>query len=129
MSCPWPRRAPDTRIVLAGYSQVAVAVHDAENYLAVNKPDAFSQVAGTLLLGDPDRVQRTRAKGFGTATGTAEGLRIFLHLVKARDVPDPSTTLATVASIASRPFVPGRRSVLWATWAPQATFAQWTLTT
>lgn len=83
---------PAAKIIMAGYSQGAVAVHDAENYLAKNKPAEFAHIAGTLLLGDPDRVAHTKAKTFGTALGSAKGLRVYFHLVKAHDVPAPATT-------------------------------------
>lgn len=83
---------PSAKIIMAGYSQGAVAVHDAENYLAKNKPAEFSHIAGTLLLGDPDRVPYTKAKLFGTSAARAEGLRVYLKLVRKHDVPDPATT-------------------------------------
>jgi YVTN family beta-propeller protein len=89
---------PDAKIIMAGYSQGAVAVHDAENWLAENKPGEFSHIAGTLLLGDPDRVPQTKAKLFGTSAAGAEGLRVYLCLfkylclIKPHDVPAPATT-------------------------------------
>jgi hypothetical protein len=83
---------PSAKIIMAGYSQGAVAVHDAENYLAKNNPAEFSHIAGTLLLGDPDRVPYTKAKLFGTSAASAEGLRVYLKLVRKHDVPDPATT-------------------------------------
>lgn len=108
---------PGAKIVLAGYSQGAIAVHDAENWLAVHKHGELAHVAGTLLLADPDRVPCTKAKEFGTSKtaktasggcpasgwlGTAktappEGLRVSLKLVKARDVP----LYASTANIAN----------------------------
>lgn len=83
---------PGARIIMAGYSQGAIAMHDAENYLALHQPGEFSHIAGTLLLGDGDRVPDTKAKQFGTSSASAEGLRVYLHLVQAHDVPDPATT-------------------------------------
>jgi hypothetical protein len=83
---------PKARIVMAGYSQGAIAVHAAEIYLAENRPGEFSHIAGTLLLGDPDRVPRTKAKMFGSSSARAEGLLVRLGLVSPRDVPDPATT-------------------------------------
>lgn len=83
---------PDAKIILAGYSQGAAAVHDAENWLAKNRPSEFRHVTGALLLGDPDRVQYTKAKTFGSAPRDAEGLRVELGLVKAHEVPDPAET-------------------------------------
>jgi Cutinase len=83
---------PKARIVMAGYSQGAIAVHDAENYLAANRRAEFSHIAGTLLLGDPDRVPHTKVKMFGSSSAGAEGLRVRLGLVSPHDVPDPATT-------------------------------------
>jgi hypothetical protein len=96
------RLCPGAKIVLAGYSQGAIAVHEAENWLKANKPGELSHIVGTLLLGDPDRVVNTgtkkqRVTEFGTsktpASGTAPvGLRVALHLVKAQQVPLPGST-------------------------------------
>src|SRR5215469_8488001 len=83
---------PKARIVMAGYSQGAIAIHDAEVYLAANRRGEFSHIAGTLLLGDPDRVPHTKAKMFGSSKAGAEGLRVRLGLVSPHDVPDPATT-------------------------------------
>ncbi len=77
---------------MAGYSQGAVAIHDAENYLVKNQPAEFSHIAGTLLLGDPDRVPHTKAMLFGTSPAAGEGVRVYFKLVKAHDVPAPATT-------------------------------------
>jgi hypothetical protein len=89
---------PNAKIVMAGYSQGAAAVHDAENWLAEHKPGEFSHIAGTLLLGDPDRVPDTQAMTFGTEPSSGEGLRVRLDLVDAHDVPDPGTT-AEIANL------------------------------
>lgn len=83
---------PRARIIMAGYSQGAIAVHDAEVYLAANQRNEFSHIAGTLLLGDPDRVPHTQAKMFGSSSAGAQGLRVRLGLVSPHDVPDPATT-------------------------------------
>lgn len=91
---------PDAQIIMAGYSQGAIAVHDAENYLAKNDPARFSHIAGTLLLADGDRVRRTKARIFGTEPQSGEGVRVYLCLlkrlkiclVKPHDAPAPATT-------------------------------------
>jgi cutinase len=83
---------PNAKIVMGGYSQGAIAIHDAENWLVRNRPTEFKHIAGTLLLGDPDRVPNTKAKEFGDSPSDGRGLRVYLHLVAADDVPDPSTT-------------------------------------
>jgi hypothetical protein len=88
---------PKAKLILAGYSQGAVAVHDAENWIAANKPAELSHIAGTLLLGDPDRVPHSKSKLFGSSPASGEGLRVYLHLVLAHDVPKPATT-ATITN-------------------------------
>jgi hypothetical protein len=80
---------PGTMLVLSGYSQGAIAVHDAEVALSAS---VLGHVAGTLILGDGDRVPNSAAQTFGTAPKADEGLRTYLHLVHAHDVPIPSTT-------------------------------------
>ena len=99
-------QCPHAQIIMAGYSQGAIAVHDAENYLAKHKPGEFSHIAGTLLLGDGDRTPNSKAHRFGSESKAGEGVRVylclvkFLHicLVKPHDVPAPATT----AEIANR---------------------------
>ena len=97
---------PNVKLIMGGYSQGAIAIHDAEVWLAANRPSVFSHVAGTLLLADPDRAPNTKAKNFGdplAATGD-KGLRTwlcigkFLCMVTAHDVPAPSTTANIVDS-------------------------------
>ncbi len=89
---------PNAQIIMAGYSQGAIAMHDAEVSLAQNSPSEFSHIAATLLLGDGDRVPSTRAHLFGSASSSASGIRVALHLVRPVDVPSPSST----AEIADR---------------------------
>lgn len=100
------RLCPHARLVLAGYSQGAMAIHDAENWLAVHAPGELQHVLGTLLLGDGDRapITDTKAEGkseamdFGTAPASAKGVRVRLYLAKAQAVPLPRST----ASIANK---------------------------
>jgi len=99
---------PGAKIVLAGYSQGAIAVHEAENWLHANKPGELTHIVGTLLLADPDRAPNTGHKNqrlteFGTSqtskSATAPvGLRVALGLVKAQQVPLPGST-ANIANI------------------------------
>ena len=99
-------QCPAVRLVMGGYSQGAIAIHDAEVWLAVNKPSVFQHVAGTLLLADPDRVPDTRAENFGVppAAPGGEGMRTwlcqggYLCAVTPNDVPAPSTTANIVES-------------------------------
>jgi len=93
------KRCSGARIILAGYSQGAIAVHDAENWIAAHAPSELRHIAGTLLLADGDQVANTKAREFGTSlSSTAKGLRVSLGLVKPHDVPLPQST----ASIANK---------------------------
>lgn len=84
---------PEAEIVLAGYSQGAMAVHQAELQLErEGDEESLDAIGGTLLLGDGDRTPNTQAKIFGGAPPAAEGVRIYLHGVKAADVAEPETT-------------------------------------
>lgn len=85
---------PHTALVLAGYSQGAIAIHQAELRLAASPGDAgvLGRIAGTLLVADGDRIPLSHAKRFGTATAAGRGIRVWLHLIRRLDVPRPATT-------------------------------------
>lgn len=84
---------PAALLILAGYSQGAMVMHQAELQLARDhKTGVLGAIAGTLLLGDGDRVSHTRAREFGTSRARSEGIRTWLHGNSDKDVPDPATT-------------------------------------
>jgi Cutinase len=84
---------PTSAIVLAGYSQGAMVVHQAELRLAAGgRTDVLGHIAGTLLLGDGDRAAGTKAKLFGTSSAGAEGVRTYLHGNDRKDVVFPGRT-------------------------------------
>jgi hypothetical protein len=85
------KACPNAKLILAGYSQGAAAVHDAENWLKVHQPAEFNHIAGTLLLGDPDRVTNSKAHRIGSSPITGRGFRSYFGLVHG-DVADPLTT-------------------------------------
>ena len=66
------KSCPHAKLILGGYSQGAVAIHDAENALPTAE---LSHIAGTLLLADPDRVSNTKSKRFGDSLAKGEGIR------------------------------------------------------
>jgi hypothetical protein len=87
----WASACPETELVLAGYSQGAMAVHQAELKL---DDDALDAIGGTLLLGDGDRVPHTKAELIGGASRSGQGVRIALKgLKKPKDVAEPETTV------------------------------------
>ncbi|HJQ29593.1 MAG TPA: cutinase family protein [Rubrobacter sp.] len=86
-------RCPEAELVLAGYSQGAMAVHQAELQLErEGDEEALDAIGGTLLLGDGDRAPNTQAKLFGGAPRGGEGVQVYLHGFRAADVPEPETT-------------------------------------
>jgi hypothetical protein len=86
-------RCPETEIVLAGYSQGAMAVHQAELQLHRDGDEgALDAIGGTLLLGDGDRVPGTQAKIFGGAPTGGEGVQVYFRKFKPLDVVEPETT-------------------------------------
>jgi hypothetical protein len=86
-------RCPETEIVLAGYSQGAMAVHQAELQLDRDgDEEALDAIGGTLLLGDGDRSPNTQAKTFGGAPAGGEGVQVYFGKFKPIDVVEPETT-------------------------------------
>ena len=84
-------RCPSTAIVLAGYSQGAMAVHEAE--VKMSRGDR-AHVSGTILLADGDRVPNTAAGlQLGSSRANGEGVRTYLHMNARRDVPLPGSTV------------------------------------
>jgi len=90
---------PGTELVLAGYSQGAMAVHQAEvDMVRDGDANLLNHIAGTLLLGDGDRTPDTKAKLFGSPAAPAarEGLQTYFRGYPASspfpDVPLPRTT-------------------------------------
>jgi Cutinase len=81
-------------LVLAGYSQGAMVLHEAELGLSSGVTNCLG---GTLLLGDGDRVPRTKAKEFGTSAAKSEGIQVYIlkflgFKTGISDVAVPSTT-------------------------------------
>jgi hypothetical protein len=84
-------RCPSTVIVLAGYSQGAMAVHQAELRMSAT---LRSHIAGTILLADGDRVPNTAAaETLGSSPANGEGVRSYLHMNSLQDVPMPESTV------------------------------------
>ncbi|HJZ35911.1 MAG TPA: cutinase family protein, partial [Solirubrobacterales bacterium] len=66
---------PESELILAGYSQGAMAIHQAELRLErEGDEEALDTIGGTLLLGDGDRVPHSRAKLIGGAPQGGEGV-------------------------------------------------------
>jgi hypothetical protein len=85
---------PATVFVAGGYSLGAMVIHQAENKLSASLQGT---IAGTLLLGDGNRVVNTKAKEFGTSPARGQGVSTYLSkyvksLGPIRDVPLYATT-------------------------------------
>src|SRR5215472_4469868 len=87
------RECPHALLVLAGYSQGAMVMHQVELRLkATHDTAVLRQITGTLLLGDGDRVSHTAAREFGTSTDRSQGIRTYLRHNSGKDIPDPAAT-------------------------------------
>jgi hypothetical protein len=65
-------RCPRALMLIAGYSQGAMVVHQAVNQL--KGTGAEQCIEGSILLGDGDRVPNTKAEEFGTSPKKGEGI-------------------------------------------------------
>lgn len=82
-----------TRLVLVGYSQGAMVVHQAEDWLFVHDRAALNHIIATVVIADGDRMPNTRAKAFGSSGASGEGLQVYLgHFSSHMDMPLPATT-------------------------------------
>jgi cutinase len=90
---------PETELVLAGYSQGAMAVHQAERKLEHSgDEESLDAIGGTLLLGDGDRTPLSKAKLIGGASRLTPGIRVALHgILRPQDVQEPETTVEICA--------------------------------
>lgn len=81
-------RCPDERVVLAGYSQGAMAIHRALDQLkAAGRPDLLNRVAGVGLVADGDATPHASGTRLGTALDRAEGIATYLGRNSGHDLP------------------------------------------
>ena len=83
---------PQTRLVMIGYSQGAMVMHQAELQLWAHHPQVFHKIVGTLLLADGDRVPHTRAQESARRWPGRRASDAYLHAIAGRDVPLPGRT-------------------------------------
>lgn len=94
----WAGACPDSQLVLSGYSQGAMAVHQAEDVLYSSDQSTMRHVAATVLLADGDLTPTTDAKTFGSAPAQGRegvqdfGQRYFGASGIPREVPVPKLT-------------------------------------
>jgi hypothetical protein len=81
------------KLVLVGYSQGAIVIHQTEDYLLVHNRALLSNIIGTVLIADGDRVPNTKSKAFGSSGASGEGVQVYLgHFSTHLDMPLPATT-------------------------------------
>lgn len=91
------KQCPHALLIMAGYSQGAMVMHQAELSLdAHGDTGVTSSIAGTILLADGDRIVATQTRSFGSSASTAEGVRTWFPTLltgtRRRDVLTPATT-------------------------------------
>lgn len=91
------QQCPHSLLIFAGYSQGAMVMHQAEQQLqAAGDNGLLGQIAGTLLLGDGNRIPNTLAQEFGTSSAKSEGIQTWavstLKIGSGHEVVDPATT-------------------------------------
>jgi hypothetical protein len=72
-------QCPSERVVLAGYSQGALVVHEALEGLSITNPAVTNsdRIAKVMLLADPARDTNTSGNAQGTAAADAVGTAVF----------------------------------------------------
>lgn len=75
------RTCPSSVVVLSGFSQGSMVMHQVEQQLAAagNAGDVLDRVGATLLIADGDRVPYTHAVRLGTAAARGEGVRSWFY--------------------------------------------------
>ncbi|MCX2746270.1 cutinase family protein [Arthrobacter sp. MI7-26] len=83
-------QCPDTKFVLAGYSQGAMVMHELLLRLSdpnnAEGPAYLKRIAATVVIADPDKKSLTRAVSLGTAAVAAQGIHSAL-LPGDQDIP------------------------------------------
>ena len=87
----------NSKIILVGYSQGAMVVHQAELQLKTKDRAAFNLIIGTVLVADGNRHGNTKAKEFGSSPADGSGIETWFantlnHFTAFPDVPVPGTT-------------------------------------
>jgi len=78
---------PETKIVLAGYSQGAIVMHKVELQLSKDHDGAaLRSIGATLLLADGDRTPNSSAREFGTSAANGQGVQTLVDKLVSADV-------------------------------------------
>jgi hypothetical protein len=87
----------NSKIIMVGYSQGAMLMHDAEIQLETKDRAAFNLIIGTVLVADGNRMPKTKAKEFGSSPAAGEGVEPWVFSAAGlgnpfKDVPLPGST-------------------------------------
>ncbi len=81
---------PDEKIILAGYSQGAMVVHEFLAQLAsANDPSGKAAIRGVILIADPERVKHTNVVEFGDAAYSSFGICDYASINSKTSCTDP----------------------------------------
>lgn len=88
---------PHTRIIMVGYSQGAMVMHQAELWLKAHNPAVFRLIVGTVLVADGNRQGNDKAKLFGTSPANGSGIQTWVtNTLRSGPhfavVPEPAST-------------------------------------
>jgi len=82
---------PDEKIVLVGYSQGAMVVHEFLDQLAATSDTATkSAIRGVVLVADPERVRNSQILNFGDALSSSYGICDYAAVSRATSCTSPS---------------------------------------
>lgn len=89
-----------SKIIMVGYSQGAMVMHQAELKLKTQDPAAYNLIIGTVLVADGNRVPNTAAKEFGSSPAAGEGIESWIYHTALGSIPFPDVPIpASTANI------------------------------
>ncbi|MGF7234161.1 MAG: cutinase family protein [Frankia sp.] len=88
---------PHSKLILVGFSQGAMVMHQTELWLKAHAPTAFRAIVGTVLIADGNRQGNTKAHQFGSSPANGSGIQTWVTNTLRRgphfaDVPLPAST-------------------------------------
>lgn len=81
----------NSKIIMVGYSQGAIVMHQAELVLQSKDKAAYNLIIGTVLIADGVRVPNTRSKEFGTSPANGEGVEDWIFSALGLGLPHPDS--------------------------------------
>lgn len=81
------QQCPQTRFVLAGYSQGALVMHQVLINLYFNNAGLLNRIAATALIADPDRLPKTAATSVWSSKDPPQSSGIRFYFLGGYDIP------------------------------------------